>query len=73
MNEFKRYKRKGFAEAIRWVPSLIMDGISVNAEDKAAGSPKWGDMIFRNPDNHGDKWLVAKAFFEKNYDVTPDE
>jgi len=72
MNDWKRYNRKGFTEAIHWTPSLIMDGISVNQEDKDAGSPKWGDMIFRNPANHNDMWLVAKAFFEKNYNTEPN-
>lgn len=45
------------------VPYLI----SISEEDLKAGSPRLGDMIARNPDNERDQWLVAKAYFEKNF------
>ena len=35
---------------------------------RRAGSPKPGDMIFRNPKNHKDQWLVAAAYFAENYE-----
>jgi len=49
-----------------WIPGHDMTGVSVSDEDKAAGSPKKGDMIARNPKNHSDMWLVAKAYFDEN-------
>jgi hypothetical protein len=45
-----------------------MDGISVGAVDAAAGSPKSGDMIARNPANHAEQWLVAAAYFVANFE-----
>jgi hypothetical protein len=41
--------------------------VSISQVDKDNGSPKEGDMIARNPENHLDQWLVAKDFFEQNY------
>ena len=49
-----------------WRPGDDMGGVSVSAPDALAGSPKAGDMIARNPKNHSDQWLVAKAYFEEN-------
>jgi hypothetical protein len=43
--------------------NFAMDGISISKEDFAAGSPKAGDMIARNPKNHADQWLVAAQYF----------
>ena len=34
----------------------------------AAGSPKEGDMIARNPKNHADQWLVAAQYFADNFE-----
>lgn len=78
MSEFKKYKRKSISE-MRPVTSeevelgrLIItrsqsrEPISVSEEDLMNGSPKLGDMIARNPKNHKDQWLVAKAYFEDN-------
>jgi hypothetical protein len=31
------------------------------------GSPKEG-QIARNSNNHRDRWLVAQAYFKRNYD-----
>jgi hypothetical protein len=45
-----------------------MDRVSVSAEDRAAGSPKHGDMIARNPNNHADQWLVAAQYFADNFE-----
>ncbi len=42
--------------------------ISVSNEDAKAGSPKAGDMVARNPKNHDDQWLVAKQYFEDNFE-----
>lgn len=31
-------------------------------------TPKLGDMIARNPKNHKDQWLVAKEYFNDNFE-----
>ena len=36
-----------------------------------AGSPKVGDMIARNPKDYGDKWLLAKQYFDDNFEPLP--
>ncbi len=70
MTDFKRYRRKQIAELAPWTPDYPMDRVSVSAADREAGSPKSGDMIARNPKNHDDQWLVAKAYFEDNFEPT---
>jgi ribosomal protein S8 len=42
--------------------------VSISVEDRMAGSPKIGDMIARNPKNHDDQWLVAKQYFDDNFE-----
>ena len=32
------------------------------------GSPKLGDMIGRDPDNHDVQWLVEKSYFEQVFE-----
>lgn len=65
---FKSYRRKQIAELRPYVQGEPMDGISVSDVDKAAGSPKEGDMIARNPKNHDDQWLVAAQYFNDNFE-----
>ena len=66
MSEWKQYKRKGLSEMRPYVPGEDVSGVSVSEADKAAGSPKEGDMIARNPKNGADQWLVAKKYFDDN-------
>lgn len=66
---FKRYRRKAIADLRPYVPGEDMTGISVSEVDRAAGSPKAGDMIARNPLNEDDKWLVAKDYFAVNFEA----
>lgn len=47
--------------------------VSISDEDLKNGSPKLGDMIARNPSNHKDQWLVAKEYFEKNFEAIVDK
>ena len=47
--------------------------VSISEEDLKNGSPKLGDMIARNPKNHDDQWLVAKAYFEDNLEPMPTD
>lgn len=64
--DWGQYKRKGLSEMRPYVEGEDMSGVSMSEADKANGSPKLGDMIARNPNNHNDKWLVAKAYFDAN-------
>ena len=66
---FKQYKRKSVSEMRPYVEGEVLDNVSVSGEDAKAGSPKVGDMIARNPKNHDDQWLVAKAYFEDNLEL----
>jgi len=47
---------------------LSYGGVSISDSDIQNGSPKEGDMIARNPENHSDQWLVAKEYFENNFE-----
>ena len=74
MSEFKKYRRKQIAE-LRPVSKKEIEiggeklvGISISEADLQNGSPKEGDMIARNPKNHDDQWLVAKDYFEDNFE-----
>ena len=42
--------------------------VSISKADLDNGSPKLGDMIARNPNNHVDQWLIAKVYFEDNFE-----
>ena len=72
MSEFKHYKRKAIGE-LRPVTEAECNGciassISISAADTDNGSPKPGDMIARNPENHNDQWLVAENYFTANFE-----
>jgi hypothetical protein len=42
--------------------------ISISEADLKNGSPKLGDMIARNPENHKDQWLVAEQYYKDNFE-----
>ena len=65
---FKQYRRKQIAELMEWQAGIDMSEVSISNEDQLAGSPKPGDMIARNPKNHKDRWLVAKEYFDDNFE-----
>jgi len=81
---FKQYRRKQIAELRPVTNAdiemylekdrIIVNGqnydvrVSISIEDVKTGSPKIGDMIARNPKNHNDQWLVAKQYFEDNFE-----
>ena len=75
MSKFKKYNRVAVAEAREVTPREIADGIfalldtriSVSKADQEEGSPKAGDMIARNPENHEDQWLIAADYFTVNF------
>jgi hypothetical protein len=67
MSEFKKYRRKSVSEMRDYEEGEMLNSkVSISDADLKAGSPKLGDMIARNPKNHEDQWLVAKAYFEDN-------
>jgi hypothetical protein len=68
MVKFTQYRRKQIAELRPWEPGENMTRISISAPDAEAGSPKAGDMIARNPNNHDDQWLVAAQYFADNFE-----
>lgn len=65
---FKQYRRKQIAELRPWQEGDNMDSVSIGVVDRDNGSPKEGDMIARNPEDHADQWLVAKKYFEDNFE-----
>lgn len=83
MTNFKQYKRTQIAE-MRPVTDTDIKAfkqdkylqstkntelkVSISDADLQNGSPKIGDMIARNPKNHNDQWLVAKQYFEDNFE-----
>ena len=68
MSEFKQYRRKQIAELRPFISGEILHGVSIALVDADAGSPKEGDMIARNPENHTDQWLVSAKYFEANFE-----
>lgn len=72
ISEFKKYQRSQIAELRPYEEGEeLPDTVSISAADRKAGSPKKGDMIARNPKDHGDQWLVAAQYFADNF--TPIE
>ena len=65
---YNRYRRTQIAEMADWHEGFDMEGVSVSAPDVAAGSPKAGDKIARNPANHEDRWLVAAEYAAVNFE-----
>lgn len=70
MSEFKQYRRTTIAEMRPYEEGedLASQDITINPLDQEAGSPRVGDMVARNPADHGDQWLVAQAYFEQNFE-----
>lgn len=69
MSEFKQYRRKQIAELRPYEEGeVLFENVSISTVDKENGSPKVGDMIARNPKNHNDQWLIAKQYFEDNFE-----
>ena len=67
MSEYRKYQRTQVAEIAEWTPDFDMTGVSISEPDRKAGSPKAGDGIARNPDNHNDRWLIAADYRAKNF------
>ena len=69
---YRKYKRTAIAEMAEWTPEFDMTGVSIGNTDVDHGSPKAGDMIARNPEDHDDRWLVAAEYFAVNFEPTTD-
>lgn len=70
--EWRKYIRTNTAEMRPYIDGeMLDDSISISQADLTNGSPKIGDMIARNPENHQDQWLVAKDYFLKNFKEIP--
>lgn len=66
---FRQYRRKQIAELRPYMPGeTLSERVSISVADRENGSPKEGDMIARDPANHDDQWLVAKDYFEANFE-----
>lgn len=61
---WKFYRRKGQIELRPYVLGEDLSTISVSSEDNPEIDM---GMIARNPNNHDDKWYVAKEYFDNNY------
>lgn len=69
MSEFRQYRRTQISELRPYLEGeALSDRVSITAVDREAGSPKPGDMIARNPANPDDQWLIARAYFDANYE-----
>ena len=73
---FKKYRRTRTTEMMEITPQVLAQFIakewttlSISHQDSLNGSPRLGDYIARNPDNHEDIWLVAKKYVEENYEL----
>ncbi len=64
MEGFKQYRKKGVTEMRPYVLGEDLTGVSVSSQD----SPKAGDMIARNEQNHADQWLVDAKYFADHYE-----
>jgi len=64
----KLYRKKGSTPMYPYDKKMILTSVSISEADKLAGSPKEGDMIAYNPDDPMDRWLIAKKYFEDNYE-----
>ena len=69
MEGFKEYRKRGTQLLRPYVEGEDVAGVSISIPDKESGSPKVGDMVAVSRDDETDKWLVSKAFFEKNYEL----
>jgi len=67
-NGFKNYKKKQVQPMRPYIDGEDMAGISVSDADKQLPT-LLGGFIAVNPNNHNDKWYVAKKFHDDNYEL----
>ena len=66
MNDFVPYLLRQIAQFRPYRPGEDMTHIYVS--DTFTGSPKYGDIIVRDPKNHNDQWLITQQFFWDHYE-----
>lgn len=69
MTRWKQYRRTNIAEMRPYLMGEDVTHVSISEVDSQNGSPKFGDMIARNPLNHKDQWLVAAKYFADNFEA----
>ncbi len=70
MSEFKKYRRTNISEMRTYVKGEDLTGVSVSDADNPEEDM---GMIARNPKNHTDRWYVARAWFEENFEELTEE
>lgn len=66
MNDWKQYKRKGITVARPYIPGEDLSGVAIHDVLRAAGHPKEGDVVARDPNNHADQWLLSEQYVKDN-------
>jgi hypothetical protein len=68
--DFKKYQRKPQTVEMRpYVAGEDITKVAVFPGDKAAGSPKAGDMIARNTRGPDQQWLVPADEFQHEFEA----
>lgn len=73
INSFKKYKVITIHYTDKETKTVRGALVSISQADRNNGSPLIGDMIARNPKNPGDCWLIAKQYFNDNFEAIPDK
>lgn len=68
---FTKFRRKQVVELRPYEAGESTVGIRIHPVDAKDGSPKVGDMIARDPDDHNDQWLVPARIINKLYEPNP--
>lgn len=63
--EYTKYKRSNISEMRPYELGEDLTGVSVSDVDNPTLDM---GMIARNPLNHADKWYVARAYFDANFE-----
>lgn len=70
-DEFKAYYVSQYVELRPYVKDEDMTAITVSDQDARDGSPKEGDFVARNPDNHENLWLVTAERHYRHHQEAP--
>lgn len=70
MQEWRRFVRRGYSLMRLYRKGEDLTNVSVSKEDDPINDM---GMIACNPDNPKDQWYVARAYFDKNFELHPDE
>lgn len=74
MTEWTKYRRTNLAEmrplrADENFHTLDHGGVSISAPDRELDEDEFQlGFVARNPVNHDDKWYVARAYFDANFE-----